>query len=410
LASFRNTASSRKPVLLISYYYPPDTQSGAARPHRFAKYLRRLGHPVTILAAGPETDPVTDGDVHRLRGGGIRYPRQDTAAFIERCFRQTLFVHDPGGTWAWRVADYAARWIRNAAEQPVVISTAPPATCHAAGYLLKKRHGVRWIADFRDPMTGNPFRPGRMASFFDRPLERRFFEAADVIIANTDAVEKMWVQRRPDLKHKFHVIWNGFDPEEPLASQPLPPRPQRVLAHIGVIYGDRDPNLLLRSFARLVQSGRVNPASVRLELTGSIDFNLLDAEATQALKERGSFESRESVPRAEAQRLMATADYLLLLDVISDKAGLQVPAKIFEYVRIGRPVIACTTSGSPVDRILAQSGLSYTALYPDLPPEQTDERLLRALESNSDPRPPSAWFCENFDARGQAETLSRMIG
>jgi glycosyltransferase involved in cell wall biosynthesis len=322
LASFRNTASSRKPVLLISYYYPPDTQSGAARPHRFAKYLRRLGHPVTILAAGPEADPVTDGDVHRLRGGGIRYPRQDTAAFIERCFRQTLFVHDPGGTWAWRVADYAARWIRNAAEQPVVISTAPPATCHAAGYLLKKRHGVRWIADFRDPMTGNPFRPGRMASFFDRPLERRFFEAADVIIANTDAVEKMWVQRRPDLKHKFHVIWNGFDPEEPLASQPLPPRPQRVLAHIGVIYGDRDPNLLLRSFARLVQSGRVNPASVRLELTGSIDFNLLDAEATQALKERGSFESRESVPRAEAQRLMATADYLLLLDVISDKAGL----------------------------------------------------------------------------------------
>jgi glycosyltransferase involved in cell wall biosynthesis len=400
----------RKPVLLVSYYYPPDTQSGAARPHRFAKYLERLGHPVTILAAGPEAAPEINGNVHRLRGGGIRYPRQDAAAFLERCLRQTLFVHDPGGTWAWRVAGYAARWIRNAAETPVVISTAPPATCHAAGYLLKKRYGVRWIADFRDPMTGNPFRPGRVATYFDRPLERRFFDAADVIIANTDAVAAMWVQKRPDLKHKFQVIWNGFDPEEPLAPQPLPQRTQRVLAHVGMIYGDRDPNLLLRSFARLIESGRADPARVRLEFTGPIDFNLLDAKAVQVLKERGAFESRESVPRAEAQRLMATADYLLLLDVVSDKAGLQVPAKIFEYVRIGRPVIACTTHNSPVDRILTQSGLSYTALYPNLPPGQAEERLAVALASSSEPRQPSSWFSEHFDARGQAETLSKLIG
>ena len=401
---------SRKPVLLVSYYYPPDTESGSARPHRFAKYLKRLGHPVTVLAAGREADPVVNGDVHRLRGGGIRYPRQDTPAFIERCLRQTLFVHDPGGTWAWRVADYAGKWIRNAAEQPVVISTAPPATCHAAGYLLKKRYGVRWIADFRDPMVGNPFRPGRMANFFDRPLEQRFFAAADVIIANTDAVAAMWNRRRPDLKDKFHVLWNGFDPEEPLAAQQLPDRPQRILAHVGMIYGDRDPNLLLRTLARLVQSGRVDPAHVRLEFTGVLDVNMLDTAALQILKDRNCFLSRDSVPRAEAQKLMATADYLLLLDVVSDKAGLQVPAKIFEYIRIGRPVIACTTRNSPVDRILSQSGLAYTALYPDMPNEEADRRLLEGLNADSTPRSPSAWFCENFDARGQAEILSRMIG
>jgi glycosyltransferase involved in cell wall biosynthesis len=401
---------SHKPVLLVAYFYPPDTQSGGARPFRFAKYLKRLGHSVTVLAAGPEADPVIDGDVHRLRGGGVRHPRQDLSSFVERCLRQTLFVNDPGGTWAWRVAGYGAKWTRDAAEKAVVISTAPPATCHAAAYLLKKRHGVRWIADFRDPMTENPFRPGRIANFFDRSLERRFFDAADVIIANTDSVADMWTRRRPDLKHKIHVLWNGFDPEEPLVAEPLPQRQPRVLAHVGMIYGDRDPNLLLRTLARLVQSGRVSRACVRLEFTGVLDVNMLDTEALRILKDRGCFESREPVPRPEAQRLMATADYLLLLDVISDKAGLQVPAKLFEYIRIGRPVIACTTRNSPVDRILANSGLVYTPLYPDMSDEEADQRLLEGLNADSNPRSPSAWFCENFDARGQAETLSKMIG
>jgi hypothetical protein len=220
----------------------------------------------------------------------------------------------------------------------------------------------------------------------------------------------MGSRQRPDQQNKIHVVWNVFDPEETLGPQPLPAREQRVLAHVGMIYGDRDPNLLLRTLARLVQSGRLDPAHFRLEFTGVLDFKMLNTEALRILTERSCFTSRESVPRPEAQRLMATADYLLLLDVVSDKAGLQVPAKIFEYIRIGRPVIACTTRNSPVDRILAQSGLVYTPLYPDMPEEEAGRRLLEGLHADSEPRPPSAWFCENFDARVQAETLSRLIG
>src|SRR5690606_9300951 len=124
----------RPPLIIVAFYYPPDTQSGAARPHRLAKYLERLGHPVHICAAGNTVDPVVTGNIHRLRGGGVRYPRRDLYAFAERIFRQTLFVHDPGGTWSWRVAAYVSRWM-NSAQKPVVFTTAPPATSHMAGYL-----------------------------------------------------------------------------------------------------------------------------------------------------------------------------------------------------------------------------------------------------------------------------------
>ena len=57
-------------------------------PHRLAKYLARIGHPVFVLAAGAEDSPKIEGNVHRVRGefhdffpvgfphlGGTSYPK-----------------------------------------------------------------------------------------------------------------------------------------------------------------------------------------------------------------------------------------------------------------------------------------------------------------------------------------------
>jgi len=38
-------------VLLLAYYFPPQNEIGAARPHRFARYLRRLGTPVSVICS-----------------------------------------------------------------------------------------------------------------------------------------------------------------------------------------------------------------------------------------------------------------------------------------------------------------------------------------------------------------------
>src|SRR5688572_2120260 len=36
-------------ILLVSYFYPPCTDTGAHRPTALAKYLQRAGHEVTVL-------------------------------------------------------------------------------------------------------------------------------------------------------------------------------------------------------------------------------------------------------------------------------------------------------------------------------------------------------------------------
>jgi hypothetical protein len=79
-------------------------------------------------------------------------------------------------------------------------------------------------------------------------------------------------------------------------------------------------------------------------------------------------------------------------------------------VRVGRPILACTKQGSPVDRILTRSGLSYAGLYKEASEEEVDRTLLEFLRLLPEVRMPSGWFQENFDARNQALYLSRLIG
>ncbi len=398
-------AARKPPLLILAYVYPPDNYAGAARPHRFAKYLERLGHSVTVVASGTGPGLAVEGNIYRLPG-----EREDGQKnFIEKVVRTLWLHHDEGIAWVPRAARLARRWRDN---QPVLFSTSPPLTTHLAALWLKLRYGWRWIADFRDPLVGNPFRRRRRVVYPDRVLERLIFRYADALIANTEPVAEMWRANYPQHRGKIQVLWNGFDPEDGAGPRPLPPRPYRVLAHAGSLYGSRHPNLVLASVARLIGRGCLNPGKLRIALTGPVSLEAQpDPRAAAALRESGCLDiNARLVPRAEADRLVAEADQLLLLDVLQANAGLQVPGKLFEYIRTGRPILASTTPGSPVERILQAAGVPFACVYADLPEAEIDRRVLAFLQLPSEPpAAPSDWFYRNFAAGEQARMLSQLM-
>jgi hypothetical protein len=102
---------------------------------------------------------------------------------------------------------------------------------------------------------------------------------------------------------------------------------------------------------------------------------------------------------------MGKVDYLLLLDINDRNLGLQVPAKVFDYVRIGRPILAYTPNGSPLAGILMKSGVPHQIIYTDSPEPVRDEKLMALLRLSSEPVQPSPWFLEQFDASRQTSTL-----
>jgi glycosyltransferase involved in cell wall biosynthesis len=313
--------------------------------------------------------------------------------------------------WASYAASAAGQLVSKI--RPVaMLSTSPPVACHIAALWTKWRFGTPWIADFRDPFFANPLRPRKLSRPYEAILERLIVSNADAVIANTDSAAEILRHRYPGFERKIHTIWNGYDPKEALRALPLPKRDHKVLLHAGTLYAARHPNKLIGSLDRLIERGRINPDDIRLRLIGWQERTSepwTQQPAFAALRSRGCLQLEGEVPQEEAVREMAQADYLLLLDLNDTGISVQVPAKLFQYIRIGRPILAYTSAQSPCERILDKSGIPHINIQSGASEDRMDEGVASLFALPSEPSRPSAWFEEQFNAEMQTKTLASII-
>lgn len=391
-------------VVMLAYYFPPLNESGALRPYRFAKYLPESGLKAKVVTGSPRDGGDGQDVVCPTKADGAMWWRLLAAAL------QRILPHNDELQWIPGAMAAAGKIIATNCIT-AVFSTSPPLATHLTAWLLKKRYGVRWVADLRDPIYDNPFRSGFITKLWDRWIERTIAVHADVVIGNTAGAVDRLQKRHPQHKDKIHLIWNGYDPEEELIALPTPPRTQKVLIHAGSLYGGRHPGELVSSVARLIEQGKIKPDAVDIHLIGYIDLNepwVARYDFRRHL-ETSWVKSFEQVPRTVAQKAMAEADCLLLLDLNERGLGIQLPAKLFEYIRIGRPILAFTTPGSPSEVILRRSGIPHVCIYQGASTQEVDQKLLSFLHLPSDPAEPSEWFRAQFDGAAQTRTLAELL-
>jgi hypothetical protein len=286
----------------------------------------------------------------------------------------------------------------------------PPLGSHFAAWQMVQGYNLRWIADFRDPLAHewkhsflNP-----VQKRLYRHLERAIAKKADAIVVNTDAALTEWTEKYPSLAGKIHLTWNGFDPDDRIQPLPIPNRNYAQLSHVGELYLGRDATPILRSIARLIERGRLSSQKLRVNLIGSADLQCLpDTEFIRSAEEQGWLKIlNEQIPLQEARQVAQTSDGLLLLQPHSN---VQVPGKLFEYLQIGRPILAFVQRNSPAERILERSGVLYTCVYTDMRPEDADRAVAEFFELQSSPLSASAWFQEHFNAKYQTQALDGII-
>ena len=107
------------------------------------------------------------------------------------------------------------------------------------------------MADFRDPVTGNPFRWGPLVEFLDSLVGPRLLRHAAAAIANTDMAADLLTRTYPQWAGKISLLWNGYDPEAILTPIPIPGREHKVMRHVGNFYLGRHSLRLLQSVDRL---------------------------------------------------------------------------------------------------------------------------------------------------------------
>jgi len=391
-------------LLLVAYAFPPENVSGAARPFRFYRYLPEFGISPLVITASQQVHEKPD--VVFVRDVPRELPRKSFSWHLERIVRKFLLPGQSGLSWSRDAAARGCKLIPGH-HRAAVLSTSPPISVHLAALRIKRKLRIPWIADFRDPMHPSADVVPRKKSIYTI-LEAFFFKHADAIIANTDAVARLWSARYPDHREKIHVIWNGFDPDEVISAAPIPQRKFKHIVHVGELYAGRHPGPILASVQRLIVRGALLPESLRLSLIGpSSDAAIPDIDVVRQLARIGIVEYVPfQISRDKARLIACQADALLLLQ---PQSGLHLPAKIFEYVRIGRPILALVRRDSPSEHILSRCGIAYRAVYPDDPSEQVDRKLLEFFALPSDPVAPNNWFVEQFDALRQTEALSSIV-
>ena len=379
-----------KRVLMIAYHYPPMRgSSGIQRTLKFSQYLPDTGWEPIILTAHARAYQDTSDDQMKDIPDCIRvHPAfaLDTSRHLSIGGRYPGFLALPDRWISWWLGAVPAGLSLIRKYRPDVIwSTYPIATAHVIGNTLHRLTGIPWIADFRDPMTDTdyPVDPATRSAYLE--IERKTVSHCSRIVCTTPGAIRQYQQTFPAIPaSRFCLIENGYDEENFSSAETLQtstqtssiqPEKPVLLVHSGIIYpSERDPVVFFQAISDLMQAGTVTPADIKVILRAtSHDLYLRPLIDRYGIGDIVSL--APPVPYREALSEMMHADGLLILQ--ASNCNNQIPAKLYEYLRAGRPVLALTDPAGDTARALMAAGIDTIARLDSK--DDIKEALLRFL-------------------------------
>lgn len=356
--------NSRRRVLFVAYHFPPLTgSSGLLRSMKFCRYLPENGWEPVVLTAHPRAYPESNGlqmppgleDLRVIRAFALDTRRH--LSIKGRYLRRTA-LPDRWVSWVLGAIPAGLRALRRE-KIDVIFSTYPIATAILIGYLLHRLSGKPWVVDLRDPLVeyNYPSDPAVMAAH--RWIESKVIAHASLIVFTARSSLRMYQSRYPNLsEERCLLLPNGYDEEdfESLTSAQLTQAasgPLR-LVHAGTIYPDaRDPSYLFAALARLKREGRMDASQLLIDLRAP-GFEDQYSAQLRKFNIEDMVRVLPALPYRESLADAAAADGLLLLQ--GPSCDRQIPAKAYEYLRTGKPILALTSETGDTADLLHKTG------------------------------------------------------
>jgi len=391
-------------VLIVSFYFPPAGGGGVQRVLKLCRDLADYGIEVDVLAPDDPRFAARDPElvsaipagttVHRApyRGSSGETPTARLArtrgvtprlALHARLAGRRLLLPDPEVAWVPDAVRVGVRVIRDR-QIECVLTTSPPSSAHVIGAALRRRTGVRFVADLRDSWLANPHRRYERRSVrakraVEERVARRVLGKADAITAVTPFIAREGAAlARPGTP--VHVVPNGCDFDD-FDGLRYTPGERFVVLHAGSFFGQRSPRPFLEAVAAL------DDPRIVARFLG--DLRPADRDWALALGLGDRLEIDGFRPHRETLAAMKAADVLLLLVPRAGGRGLSVlSGKVYEYLASERPVLALVPPEGAAAELLRATGAAWIA-DPDEP-----DVILSALRAARD-----AWADGSLAAR-----------
>lgn len=403
-------------VLMVAYHFPPfKGGSGVHRTLQFVRYLPEHNWEPIVLTPTSNayaTKDTSEENNEPLSAIVHRSFALDTARHLSlwgRYLRCTA-LPDRWISWFFTALPKGLLIIRRYRPQ-ILWSTYPVATAHLIGYALSRLTGLPWIADFRDPLgqTGYPADPLTRKAYW--ALERGVIHNSQANVFTTQGTLNLYQKRYTDVGEKgWSLIPNGFDEsvfqEAESLSHTGKNRKSFLLVHSGLLYpSERNPEPFFKALAAFISQTNIQSEKLEIVLRGSGNEANYKAHLGELGLENHVF-LKPGISYRQAIAEMLDADGLLLFQGTS--CNQQIPAKAYEYIRAGKPILALTDPDGDTARLLHDSGapVVMASMHDSL---DIYNGLLSFLDLLRNPRPEPETDPSPYSRRSRTAELAALL-
>ena len=396
-------------ILYICHFFPPFNTIGAVRAGKTVRHLVESGHDVRVIAAAEPTLeqddrslPVeipaehvkyakwldvngtpkrvlkaiksigggrgndanandkggdnTSGARRKNRSGAARTTGYASSLDVVPGPLRTLahlyltLTNLPDATIGWYpMACRAALRLAATWRPDVILASGNPSTVFMVASTVARRTGTPWVAEYRDLWADNAnYLYQRWRLPIDRAIEHRVVaKAAGMVTVSEPLADRL----RSRFGKPTIVVLNGYDrvdlPKRDAADDVL------RIAYTGQVYAKyQNPRPVLEAIAKL----GADAARVRVDFYLRSHLPVVQKMIDDAGVAASAF-VHPPVPYAEARRLQASADLLLLMlwNDVNDTGILT--GKMFEYVGVRRPILTVGPGDPYTGDFIASRGL-----------------------------------------------------
>jgi hypothetical protein len=354
--------SCKKKVLIITYYWPPAGGSGVQRWLKFSKYLRGFDIEPVIYTIDNPSYPILDksseseipkdleilkqaifepnsmlsffGRNNKKESAGFLNPNPTFLGKIVQYIRANYFIPDARKFWIQPSVNFLSNYLENN-HIDAIITTGPPHSMHLIGLELKKKLGIKWISDFRDPWTEIDYFQQlpltKKATKKHQDLEQEVLRKSDMVVVVGETMKEKFLQHTK----RIEVLTNGFDSNENSLTQELDQK--FSITHVGLMNSDRNPTILWKVLNEISNTNPNFKNDLRIKLIGKIDDAVI-----QDLKvfDHNTIETIPYLDHKDVSKYQASSQVLLLsINEVPSAKGI-ITGKIFEYLQAKRPILA----------------------------------------------------------------------
>ena len=420
-----------EPIIIVAAHFAPESHAAMFRAFKLAKYLPAFGFrpivvttdtnyvyledpsllpqlpPQVVVIRARYVEPTLRG-LRMLAGGEARTTlslsaapateaqpaaapvlKKGLGAFSHRAYQRLLSdwvqVPDRYNTWVGpaieaceqAVSEYGAR---------IIWTTSQPFSCNTIGLAMKQR-GLRWIADFRDPlpygrkfMSDNP----RVARLQTENVRDTVY-GSDAITC-ISSIHPLILQDAfdPARLRPMHHIPTGIDEAYRPSERPSRDPANPVVVYAGEFIADY-ANGFFGLFAQVAEELSKEGRNLTMRVVGAKLINLprlTGIIASFGLQDRVLFV--DHLPQPELYRLLVAADAALLFPG-QNSHWWNSFAKLNDYIGLGLQVIADVPNPSEARKELDRAGLGHF-----LDGNQTEQVATSGVHSSvNGPRHPS---------------------